>query len=297
VSKYISKLQFYDVYKDEDICLDILFKMRYGNVEKCPNPSCDKVFNYRRVKNRKCYQCTGCYNQIYPMKGTRFQDCKIRLDVWFKIIYDFHKCLNSVSCLELERDYELSHRTAVAAAKSVRTAMRCVLDRMKFTGTTKIEIDESWFGGRKKLNQKEDKKGIGDKPIVFGITERKGTLKMFYILNKDKKTMLPIIRDQVPQGSTIYTDAYTVYQSLPSMGYKHRIIEEKGATNFRRGINTNRIEGAWSRVKKCIEGTHNSVSREYLQPHLDEFSFRYSMRRKPDKGLSELLNEFIFPDS
>ena len=44
-------------------------------------------------------------------------------------------------------------------------------------------------------------------------------------------------------------------------------------------VHTNTIEGFWSLCKNGIRGVYHSVSAEYLQDYLNEYSFRFNRRR------------------
>lgn len=127
-----------------------------------------------------------------------------------------------------------------------------------------VEIDESFFGGRRVLN-KEGKKGIGDKMVVFGMKERNGKLKMIHMEHKDAATILPLIEQYISKDAKVFSDKYIVYTKLTNMGYDHTVIGYKQGEKFKKGINTHGIEGAWSNIKATIFGTFRHVSKKHLQ--------------------------------
>jgi ISXO2-like transposase domain len=94
---------------------------------------------------------------------------------------------------------------------------------------------------------------------IFGPVEREtNCLKLFPVDRRDACTLTAIIRENVAPGTTIYSDAWKIYQLLSEGGYKHRIVEHKRAfaadyidpvTGERERVHTNRIEGAWKHAK------------------------------------------------
>jgi transposase-like protein len=90
--------------------------------------------------------------------------------------------------------------------------------------------------------------------------------------------MLPLIEQNVQRSSKVYTDEYSVYKALPSMGYAHDSVPHAEKIYVRGAVHTNTIEGFWSNCKNGIRGVYHAVSAKYLQHYLDEYAFRYNHR-------------------
>ena len=58
---------------------------------------------------------------------------------------------------------------------------------------------------------------------------------------------------------------------------------------MRGDVSTNKAENFFSQVKRSIEGTHHSVSRDHLNRYLAEFAFRYSTRNLSDADRMSVL--------
>lgn len=55
---------------------------------------------------------------------------------------------------------------------------------------------------------------------------------------------------------------------------------EHGSGQYVSGIHyTNGIEGFWSHFKRGIRSTHVAISPQHMQKYVDEFGFRYNMRK------------------
>lgn len=276
MKKDVSITQFRERFGDDDACLKYLFNQKTKDMKQCPD--CGKDFKYYPVKGRKCFECGSCGHQIYPMKSTIFESSRTKLTLWFHVIYMFYTSRNGVSAKEVKTVCGVTYKTAWRMTKLVRSLMSLENETL-LSGV--VEMDESYFGGRKPLDKKGNK-GIGDKPVVFGMLERGGRARLFYVKSRDKETLLPIISSCIASGSQIYSDGYGVYQHLASMGYGHEVIKHKRGHRFKEGVHTNGIESLWAYVKGPILGTHRSVSRKYLQSYLDEFTFRYTMNKGED---------------
>ncbi len=94
--------EFIKIYSDNDVCLDIIFNLRYANLEACPGCGIVKPRFYR-IKSRKCYECGDCSYQIYPTAGTIMEGSTTSLSTWFYAIYMFSVSKNGVSAKELQR--------------------------------------------------------------------------------------------------------------------------------------------------------------------------------------------------
>jgi transposase-like protein len=176
--------------------------------------------------------------------------------------------------------------TAVHWAKVVRNLyVHYYKDVIKpYVMTGSIEIDESLFGRRVKYNRGNP---LGQRVWVFGLVERQTNfLKLFPVERRDATTLTKIIRDNVAEGSTLYSDDWKAYILLPEAGYRHRIVQHKKAfaadyhdpaTGEIERVHTNRIEGAWKHAKTYFR-TMNGTSVSNFEAHLCEIMFRNRKR-------------------
>ena len=118
-----------------------------------------------------------------------------------------------------------------------------------------VEIDESKFG-KMKYNRGARREGTW----VVGGTER-GSGKCFLVScpnnKRDAATLLPLIRNHVAPGTTIFTDQCSSYntlqQSHPHMTVNHSLYFVDPNT----GVHINQCEGSWKHAKYMIRGGDN----------------------------------------
>src|SRR3989344_4262416 len=80
-----------------------------------------------------------------------------------------------------------------------------------------LEIDESYFGGKRKGMRG---RGAKNKTIVFGILERKGQIYTKIVENVSAETLMQEIQNKTKKWSVFYTDGWRSYASLEQYG-KH----------------------------------------------------------------------------
>lgn len=260
-------------YPNDDVCLDAIFKLKYGTAEGC---TCCGVAGakFYRVKKRKCYECGECGHQVYPLAGTVMHGTKTKLHLWFFAIYLFATSKNGVSAKELERQLGVTYVTAWKMGHLIRVLMND--NQLPLQGI--VQIDETLFGGR----ARGGKRGWGaeKKTCLFGMIEPNGRVKTATVPNRKNQTLMPIIRENIQNGTMIHTDEYKGYGNLKTHGYGHQSVVHSKFQWKNGDCHTNNIEGYWSNLKKHIFGTHTYVSPKHLQNYLNEFSFRHNNRKE-----------------
>ena len=73
------------------------------------------------------------------------------------------------------------------------------------------------------------------------------------------------------------TDEYTAYKGMAKV-LPHRVIKHAD-WYVDSDIHTNTIEGFWALLKRGMFGQFHSVSRKHLQRYVDEFCYRYNLRK------------------
>ena len=74
-----------------------------------------------------------------------------------------------------------------------------------------IEVDESYFGGRRKGKRG---RGAGGKVPVFGLLKRGGRVYTVMIPNARTDTLMPIMERLIQPDSIVYTDGFSSYDAL-----------------------------------------------------------------------------------
>lgn len=138
-----------------------------------------------------------------------------------------------------------------------------------------VEIDESKFGKRK-YNRGHHIEG----QWVFGGVERESN-KFFLIPveQRDKATLLPIIKKYILSGSTIISDCWAAYKTLGDFNYTHMTVNHsKTFKDPKTGACTNTIEGLWRIAKHRIP--HYRRENKNFTGYLAKFMFLNKIQRE-----------------
>jgi len=165
-----------------------------------------------------------------------------------KIIVGFHQ---QVPASRLANDMGVNYRTVERVFRKLREVIyhKCELEGIKLSG--EIEIDDTYFGGRRKGNRG---RGAAGKSVVLGLLERDGRVYTKIVYSLSALTLMEIIRKHSRKGSVYYTDSFRSYRSLKRFG-KHLTVNHKKhfTTNSKKyHSHINGIEGFWSFAKKGL---------------------------------------------
>lgn len=180
-----------------------------------------------------------------------------------------------MSARKIAQQVKLSYPTVLKAVTLIRIAIVANSKDAKELLNGEIEIDESYFGGRRK-----GKRGRGafNKVPVFGILERDGIVKVEVIRDVTAESILSMTIKTVRRGSIVYTDKFRSYDALMFCGYRHLRVDH--GKRFAIGkVYINGLEGFWSYAKERLIKFHG-VSKEKFPFYLKEMEFRYNNRHK-----------------
>ena len=74
--------------------------------------------------------------------------------------------------------------------------------------------------------------------------EKDGDVMTKIVPNVRKKTLQPIIKENVEKGSTVHTDEFASYSGLKKAGYEHETVNHGAGQYVDRDTHVNSIEGA-----------------------------------------------------
>lgn len=231
----------------------------------------------RYFLGRKCIFCNN--TQLSKLKDGRIKckNCKkkyslIKLKRDIQTLYYFYL---EISARKTAREMELNYKTIQSRFMSFRKYIKKYCDNQAEKLNGKLELDESYFGGKRKGNRG---RGAFNKTIVFGILERKGKIYLKIVENVSKENLMKAIENKTKKGSVFYTDGFKSYNSLSQFG-KHNIIRHS-KDEFAKGHNhINGIEGFWSYAKERFHKYHGIKKNNYPF-YLKEMEFRYNHRNE-----------------
>ena len=268
-------------FPNDDTCLEWIKNHRYPNGIHCP--ICDKVTKHHKVTGRPVYECDYCGHQVSPLANTIFHKSSTPLRVWFQAIYTITSTRCGISAKQIQRETGVTYKTAWRMFKQIRT----LLDEDFKHLTGEVEVDETYVGG---MRHGKRGRGAEGKAKVLGAVQRNGKVVAKVVPDVKRHTLVPFMANKVDRSATLYTDEFPSYDHMARLGYKHLRICHHAKEYVRGNVHTNTVEGFWSLVKRGISGVYHSVSPQYLQSYVNEYSFRYNHRNDETPMFEIVLN-------
>jgi transposase-like protein len=227
---------------------------------------------------------------ISPMAGTIFEKSSTSLHLWYYAMYLMASTRCGISAKQIQRETGVTYKTAWRMFKQIRSLLSEDTG-MQLEGDG-VEMDETYFGGRRKGYRGRPGSGDKKKSPIVGIVERrsgKGRVIAKATQSVNADTLTGMVKEYVLPESVIFTDDFSGYDRLKGHGYTHHRINHSAKVYVMGDIHTNTIEGFWSLVKRGIGGVYHQVSQKYLQTYLDEYTFRYNRRDQGNLIFTSIL--------
>ena len=279
----MSFYEFQRQFPDDEACLKRIMIERYAGTElDCPK--CGVFGKFYRMTRERAYVCQHCKHQLHPTVGTPMERSRTPLHKWFYAMFLFTNSRHGVSAKELQRQLDVTYKTAWRMAHEIRKFMAEVDGKTPLGGT--VEADENYVGGHR---PGKPGRGAANKTVVFEMLERGGDVMTQVVPNVSKRTLWPFITENIEPGSTVHTDEFGTYRGLDRAGFRHETVSHKLGEYVNGDSHVNGLEGFWARLKLAIRGTHVHVSRKHLPKYVKEFEYRYNRRKRPDAMFGDLV--------
>lgn len=102
------------------------------------------------------------------------------------------------------------------------------------------------------------------------------------------KNLKEFIHDNVDNTYEIMTDDFKAYRTLRK-DFNHKFVNNSIGRYVKGKVHTNTLEGYFSLLKRGITGIFHHVSKKHLHRYLNEFDFRYNIRKRNDGALACML--------
>src|SRR3954464_9464268 len=192
-------------------------------------------------------------------------------------------CLNATAH-HAARCARCDYRTAYRAYMHLRLTLAEMAAEEKRPLLGELELDESYFGGKRKGKRG---RGAAGKGAVFGLLERDGKVDTVAVPDCRKEALMAKIEAATVKGSVFHTDEFVSYNDLSRFG-KHVPIDH-GEESADGPAHIDGIEGLWSYGKRLHRLRHG-VDRENFPVYLAEYEYRYNHR---EQHLPKVLYEAL----
>ncbi|HLF79926.1 MAG TPA: IS1595 family transposase, partial [Dehalococcoidia bacterium] len=277
----------------------MLERIRWPEGPRCIFPDCGGAEVYRievkgktyasgrTVAPRHLYKCKACRRQFSVTKGTIFEDSKIPLTTWIRVMYRMCSSKKGVSAYQIKREFGLHYEAAWFMCHRIRWAMT---DKEHSLLSGVVEADETYVGGKARGKPQPMKKAIKDasnrKTQVLGMLERGGRVRAIALSKKGQRITVPqaqaaLLAHIDTENAHLMTDEYVYYSGIEAR-LPHGIIRHK-SEYVRGAVHTQGIESFWAGLKRQLTGTHHHVDAAYLNQYVQEHAFRHNTRKVEDR--------------
>ena len=218
--------------------------------------------------------------------GTLFDRRRTPLTVWFAVCWQFATAKDGVSAQSLQRTLEFgSYQTAWAMLHRLRSVL-VPPGRDRLTGT--VEVDKTYFGGEEpglRGSRQRGKKVLVGVAAELGEPRGFGRCRMAALADASAASPERLVTENVEEGSTIVTDAWSSYPPAVRDRYVHKPINVKGSGQPAHVVLPG-VHRVASLAKRWLASTHQGRFDEaHLSNYLNEFVFRFNRRRSTSRGL------------
>jgi transposase-like protein len=299
------------VFANEETCHNYLEASRWPDGVRCLKCDHDKVSKFtlrgklKAYKNgevkptpdRFLYQCLKCGYQFSATTGTLFSDTHLPLSKWMLAVALICNAKKGISAKQLERDMNISYKTAWYLSHRIREAMNDG-DFLPLSGV--VEVDETYVGGKAKnmhKKQREEKiggRGVHGKDTVFGMVERDGRVKTYHVPTLNRFHVIDKIKEGISvETSLVCSDESQLYKRMPENITRHEIVNHSAKEYVRGEVHTGTIDGYWGLLKRSIIGSFHRVSIKHLHRYLSESEFKWNNRRNQEVFATVILGLVI----
>lgn len=107
-------------------------------------------------------------------------------------------------------------------------------------------------------------------------------MKSFHVESVNAATLRPILRKQLAEVTTVFTDEAGQYRKLSEDFTEHQSVAHGVGEYVRGDCHTNTIESYFAIMKRGLNGVYHHVGSQHLKHYLSEFDFLYNTRDMTD---------------
>ena len=276
----ISLIEIMRKFPDDATAEAWFIERRWPDGIHCPHCGSFNVQTGAKHKTMP-YRCREkeCAKRFSAKTGTVMEGSKLGFQVWMIATYLLSTSLKSVSSMKLHRDLKINQRSAWFLAHRLRIAL--AEKGGVFQGP--VEVDESYFGGKRKnmpMSKRKTLKGAGTgyigKTIVAGALDRDtGRVDAAIVPDTRTETLTAFVESRTDPKAKVFTDEHSAYRNLKR---PHESVRHSAGEYVRDDVHTQGIESFWAMLKRAHKGTFHKMPPKHLNRYVSEFAARHNLR-------------------
>lgn len=269
----ISLYEFFAKFPNEESARLYFENQRWAGETVCPHCGSETVSECKDHKPMP-YRCKSCRKHFSVRTGTVLAESRLPLHKWMMAMYMLTTARKGISSVQMAKELGVTQKTAWFLAQRIRECWLGDDNNDKLDGT--VEVDETYIGGKAKNMHAKDRaqRKQFKKQAVVGVLKRGGEIRASHT---DRKAASMEVHKNVEVGSTVMTDAASVYKHLGTK-FDHHIVNHSVGEYVRGQAHTNGIESFWALLKRGHYGIYHYMSAKHLNRYVNEFAFRHNTR-------------------
>ncbi len=293
----------------QEDCIKFLETKRWGNNK----PTCPYCQSTKTCKHLKRHQCQDCKKSFSVTVGTIFHHTHLPIQKWLMAIALVADAKKGISSRQLSRNLELPVKTGYSLIMRIRKAFD--VKNPELLGNI-FEMDETYIKTHELNKDKEDdddfydyipdfdntvekptlKRGRGSQnnTAIIGIQEKDGSIVAKVVDNCKFDTLYSFAKSIAKEGSEIHTDEFKAYSRFKK-GFNHKTVNHSREYVSSDKITTNGVENFWGLLKRGIRGQFHHLSKFYFQEYINEFAYRFNLRKVSQEAIfDKMLGRMLF---
>lgn len=244
-------------------------------------PQCPfrKGYRIRHIEHR--WHCARCRRKFSLISSTWLKHMKIPLPIFARILSAW---VNGRSVKDAAQEAAVS----IPTIRRYYALFRISLVTPSFQAEGSVQVDEAYFGQFKKQANYHHGRltyRVQEKTCVFGmICPQTGMLYTRLVRKKPGKTIKRIIRKEIPRDIVVYSDKSPYYTHLRDTHTHHARTHDEGFGY------SQRIESAWSALKRMLFKQYHHFTRRYAREYVAELTWRFNMRKSAKNPIAIFQN-------
>ena len=277
--KGVTLMQLTAMFPDEAAATEWFESLIWHNGRFCPRCKSTDTREAAATSGLP-YYCKGCHKPFSVRIGTILERSHAPLRKWAFAIYLEMTSLKGIAAMKLHREIGVSYKTAWFMLHRIREAWK---DEEAVLLAGPIEVDEAYFGGRRRNMSNSRRKALQDtgrgavgKTAVVGLKDRAtNTVRAKVVEQTDAETLQGFVRSNVDKEAIVYTDDALAYDGVARW---HETVRHSAGEYVRAMAHTNGIESFWAVLKRAHKGVYHKISTKHLQRYVSQFSGKHSFR-------------------
>ncbi|KAJ4448706.1 hypothetical protein ANN_00096 [Periplaneta americana] len=156
-----------------------------------------------------------------------------------------------------------------------------------------VELDETRVYNRKYKRGRLLKSEKNSVWVFGGIDRETKESFVLKVENRDKNTLIPIIKSFIKPHTKIMTDGWKSYSDLKDEGYIHEVVNHsiEFVREDDRSVHTQKVERMWKTLKSVLKREGRESENDHL--YVFEFFFREQQKLKGMTTPSEMFPQFL----